>query len=107
MTAPGVINYLAFYPRGVFTHPCTIITYMFLHDPRGISHILWNMVGLYFFGPRIESRIGSNRFIVLYLLSGISGAVLSFIFSRNSIVLGASGALYGIMLAFAMFWPHE
>jgi len=104
---PGVLNYLAFAPRYAFRQPWTIVTYMFAHDPRGLSHILFNMFSLYIFGPRIESRIGSNRFITLYLLSGISGAVFSYFFAFNSWVIGASGAVYGVGLAFAMFWPHE
>jgi len=104
-TVPGLIRALEFIPALVFRAPWTIVTYMFLHDPRGITHILFNMLGLYFFGPRVEERLGSQRFITLYLLSGISGAIVSFFFAPGAAVIGASAAVFGVMLAFARFWP--
>jgi uncharacterized membrane protein len=63
------------------------------------------MLSLYFFGPRVEERLGSRRFITLYGLSGISGAILSMIFAPYAPIVGASGAVFGIMFAFAKFWP--
>jgi membrane associated rhomboid family serine protease len=105
-TAPsGLVNLLVLVPRYVLTEPWTVVTYMFLHDPNNIMHILFNMFGLYMFGPRVEERIGSQKFITLYLISGITGALVSMIFARNAAVVGASGAVFGVMLAFAMFWP--
>jgi membrane associated rhomboid family serine protease len=104
-TAPGLMGALVFRPRYVLYQPWTIVTYMFLHDPNGITHILFNMLGLYFFGPRVEERLGSRRFITLYLLSGISGAIVSFFFAPGAAVIGASAAVFGVMLAFARFWP--
>jgi membrane associated rhomboid family serine protease len=77
---------------------------MFLHG--GLGHIFWNMLGLYFFGPRVESRIGSQRFITLYLISGVAGALLSVALSPY-LVVGASGAVLGVLMAFARFWPRE
>lgn len=106
MTAPGVINALALQPRFVITEPWTLVTYMFLHDPRGISHILFNMFALYMFGARVEERMGGRRFLMLYFISGLAGAVLSIILAPRSAVIGASGAIFGIMLAFARFWPN-
>jgi membrane associated rhomboid family serine protease len=102
-TAPGVTGMLAFVPRYVYLQPWTVLTYMFAHG--SITHILFNMLALYFFGPRVEERIGSNRFIVLYTLSGITGALMSLIFAPFSPIIGASGAIFGVMLAFARFWP--
>ena len=104
-TAPGWMGALVFRPAYVFYQPWTIVTYMFLHDPNGITHILFNMLGLYFFGPRVEERLGSRRFITLYVLSGISGAIASFFFAPMASVVGASAAVFGVMLAFARFWP--
>jgi len=98
-----VLSLLVLEPRSVLYRPWTVVTYMFLHG--SITHILFNMLGLYFFGPRVEERLGSRRFITLYLVSGIAGALLSMIFARNSAVIGASGAVFGVMLAFARFWP--
>src|SRR5207247_7586294 len=64
----------ALVPAQLGTHPWTILTYMFLH--ANFSHLLFNMLGLYFFGPRVEMVLGSKRFIALYLTSGFSGALL-------------------------------
>jgi hypothetical protein len=68
-------------------------------------HIGFNMLALYFFGPRVEDRIGSRPFTWLYFLSGISGALFSFIFSPNAPIIGASAGIFGVMLAFAYYWP--
>jgi membrane associated rhomboid family serine protease len=105
-TVRGVVPLLAFTPRLALYMPWTVVTYMFVHDQNGLTHILFNMLGLYFFGPRVEERLGSRRFLMLYFISGITGALLSFIFAYNSSVVGASGALFGVMIAFAMFWPN-
>ena len=105
MTASGVASLLVFDPRTVLFRPWTIVTYMFLHG--GIGHIFWNMLGLYFFGPRVESRLGSQRFLMLYLISGIAGALLSLVLARYHQVIGASGAVLGVLMAFARFWPRE
>jgi membrane associated rhomboid family serine protease len=95
----------AFIPRYALRQPWTIITYMFLHG--GLGHIFFNMLALFFFGPRTEDRLGSQRFITLYFIGGISGALFSFIFARNAAVIGASGAIFGVMLAYAYFWPRD
>jgi membrane associated rhomboid family serine protease len=77
---------------------------MFLHG--GMGHIFFNMLGLFFFGPRVEERLGSRRFITLYLISGVVGALCSYIFAPNAAVIGASAAVFGVMFAFAWFWPN-
>jgi membrane associated rhomboid family serine protease len=104
-TAPGFTNYLVLVPRYVYREPWTLVTYMFLHDPRQLTHILFNMLGLWMFGSRVEERIGGQRFLALYLISGLAGALLSMVLAPNAAVVGASGAVFGIMLAFARFWP--
>ncbi len=96
---------LAFYPPEVLTHPWTIVTYMFVHV--GFAHIFFNMIGLAFFGPRLEGRLGTKGFLSLYFLAGLGGAALSFVFAREAPMVGASGAVYGVLVGFAMFWPHE
>ena len=85
--------------------PWQLLTYGFLHGD--LWHIFFNMLGLYFFGPRLEVRLGSRDFILLYLVSGLSGALLSFFFSPNAAIVGASGAVFGVLLGFAHFWPEE
>lgn len=92
----------AFHPGVLLTQPWTLVTYMFLHG--SMSHLLFNMLTLYFFGPQVEERLGERRFITLYFVSGIFGGLFTF-FSPSWIV-GASGAIFGVSLAFAMFWPR-
>jgi len=96
---------LAFYPPWVMLRPWTLITYMFLH--AGVGHLFFNMIGLFFFGPRLENRLGSRGFLWLYFLSGLGGAVFSLLFARDAAVVGASGAVYGVLLGFALYWPRE
>ncbi len=103
-TLPGITTALMFAPGYSLTRPWTIITYMFLHG--SVTHILFNMLGLYFFGPRVEQRLGSDRFIMLYFISGISGALLSLLLSPAALI-GASAGIFGIVLAFARFWPTD
>lgn len=104
-TLPGLANAFVFVPQLILTRPWTIVTYMFLHG--GFTHILFNMIALFFFGPRVEARIGSRPFTTLYFLSGITGALLSFLLAPRAPIIGASAGVFGVMLAFAHFWPHE
>jgi len=101
---PGITMHLMFVPALLLERPWTLFTYMFLHD--GTFHILFNMLGLFFFGPRLEEELGSRDFLLLYFISGITGGLLSFI-TPNVAIVGASAAVYGIFLAFAMLWPRE
>lgn len=102
---PAVANALVFVPRLALVRPWSVVTYMFLHGD--LMHLLFNMIALFFFGPRVESRLLSRRFAILFFLSGITGALLSVLFSPGSPIVGASGGVFGVMLAFAWFWPHE
>jgi membrane associated rhomboid family serine protease len=95
--------HLAFVPMQVLRHPWTLLTYMFAH--AGFWHLFWNMLGLFFFGPPLEARWGSRDFLKYYLICGLGGAALSFVVAPMSPIIGASGAVYGVMLAFAMNWP--
>lgn len=79
-----------------------LVTPMLLHDDAGITHILLNMYGLYAFGPNLERHYGHSRFLVLYLLAGYTGNVMSFLFSVNN-SLGASTAIFGLLGAEGMF----
>ena len=105
LTVPGLTNSFAFVPALVMVRPWTVVTYMFLHG--GWLHILFNMIVLFFFGPRVEARLGPNRFIALYFLSGIGGAGLSFLLAPNAAIIGASAAVFGVLTAFAKYWPRE
>jgi membrane associated rhomboid family serine protease len=104
ITVAPLTEWLQFVPQDFLRRPWTVVTYMFAHDPRGIGHIFFNMLGLFFFGPPLEGRWGSREFIKYYILCGLGGAALSFVFAGSPII-GASAAVYGIMLGFAMNWP--
>jgi membrane associated rhomboid family serine protease len=103
--SPGITQALAFLPAAMWQRPWTIITYMFLHG--SITHILFNMIALYYFGVRVEARLGGRDFMTLYLLSGIGGALLSFVLAPMVPIIGASGAIMGVLIAYAMYWPRE
>jgi membrane associated rhomboid family serine protease len=83
--------------------PWTLVSYMFLH--AGFMHVFFNMIALYFFGPQVELRLGGRKFLGLYLVSGLTGALLS-IATPLAHIVGASGAVFGVMLAFARYWPR-
>jgi len=102
---PALTSQLMFVPALVIVRPWTLITYMFLH--AGFFHILFNMLALFFFGPRLELHIGERQFLWLYFLSGIMGAILSIFFTPHTAIVGASGAIFGVMLGFAFYWPTE
>ncbi len=89
-----------------------VFTYMFLHSTRMPSHLVFNMIGLYLFGVQIERRTGTREFLLFYLLCGTLAGVFSFVFykivgAESVILIGASGAIYALLLAFAAFFPGE
>ena len=87
-----------------------LVTYMFLHG--GIFHILFNMLALWMFGRELEQTWGTRNFLRFFFFCGIGAGVcivlLSYLFGNpNSITLGASGAIYGILIASAILWPDR
>jgi membrane associated rhomboid family serine protease len=86
-----------------------LVTYMFVHDPRTWSHILFNMLGLLIFGIQVERRMGSREFLLYYFITGTLAGIVSFgvyfFTGANAILMGASGALFAVELAFAAFYP--
>jgi membrane associated rhomboid family serine protease len=107
LTSSGTLdpNLLALFPGAILSRPWGVFTYMFVH--ANFMHLLFNMIGLFFFGPRLEMQLGGRSFLNLYLLSGFGGAAFSFLFARHAGVVGASGAVFGVLLGFAYFWPRE
>ena len=97
-------NWFGFSPANALTRPWGAVTYMFLHGD--LWHLLLNMLVLFFFGPPLESRWGSSEFLKYYLLCGLGGVALSFVFAPQAAIIGASAAIYGLMLAFAWYWPE-
>ncbi len=106
-TLPGLTGTLALVPALILDRPWSVVTYMFAHDTSGLSHIGFNMLALFLFGPRVEAQLGGGRFVTLYFVAGLTGAALSFFFSPYSAIVGASGAVFGVELAFAKFWPND
>jgi membrane associated rhomboid family serine protease len=92
-----------------------LATYMFLH--AGLLHILFNMLALWMFGTELERVWGTRYFLKYYFVSGIGAGVLTVLFSllpfgfaqqlHQSIVIGASGAVYALLLAYALYFPDR
>jgi membrane associated rhomboid family serine protease len=97
-----VFEWFAFQPGDIILRPWGPITYMFLHGD--LWHLLSNMLVLFFFGPPLEGRWGGREFLRFYFICGVGGVALSFLFQPEWVV-GASAAMFGLMLAFAMNWP--
>ena len=83
-----------------------LITYQFLH--QGLGHLFSNMLGLFFLGPEVERALGTNRFFSLYLLSGVLGGLgWSFLSPGPLTCVGASGAIFGVLGAYAALYPNR
>ena len=85
-----------------------IFTYMFLHSPD-IFHILFNMYALWMFGTALEARWGTREFVKYYMVTGIGAGIISTIMYIRvpTVIIGASGAVYGLLLAFGMMFPTQ
>ncbi|WP_419858141.1 rhomboid family intramembrane serine protease [Candidatus Palauibacter irciniicola] len=102
----GAVDWLGFAVPGFLTRPWTIVTYMFVHG--GFMHVFMNMLALFFFGPPLEQKWGSRFFLRFYLVTGLGAAafsVLLYSLTGPTIMVGASGAIFGILVAFALNWP--
>jgi membrane associated rhomboid family serine protease len=110
---PVVYDYLAMRPilvlYGFVWQP---FTYMFVHDPNNFTHILFNMLGLLFFGTATEREMGSKEFLLYYLLTGFLAGLFSFVAylflgGAGIPLLGASGAVFAVLLAYATLEPDS
>jgi membrane associated rhomboid family serine protease len=110
MTAP-LIGYFGLTPALFYTEFPNFLyqpfTYMFLHG--GFGHILFNMLMLWMFGVEIEERLGLKRFLKLYFYSGLGGALAALVFDYGSLspIVGASGAIFGVLIAYWRFFPER
>ena len=83
-----------------------LVTYMFLHG--GMGHLFFNLFALWIFGQAIENFWGTKRFVMYYFLTGIGAAIIHmFIGGGGAPTVGASGAVFGILLAFGMMFPER
>jgi len=83
----------------------TVLTYMFVH--AWLAHLAFNMFTLWMFGPRLEQVWGTRSFVQFYLWCGLGGAIAHLVFAQHSAVIGASGAISGVLVAYALRWPDE
>ncbi len=98
-----------------------LVTYMFLHDPYSFSHVFFNMFAVFMFGRTLEQIWGPKRFLAYYMITGIGAGLVQIIvmylrlsavmpsdmfYAVNTITVGASGAVFGILLAFGMLFPN-
>ncbi len=109
---PQLSSYLGLSVAGTVGHGFWFepVTYMFTHG--SLTHILLNMLGLLFFGTAVERTLGSPEFCLLYFFCGIVGGLLSLLLywvtgSYYSILIGASGAIYSVLLVYAVLFPRS
>jgi membrane associated rhomboid family serine protease len=115
--SPALIPYLGLVPTLVL-HQFWLwqtVTYMFLHG--GIFHIVFNMLALWMFGAELERIWGTRYFLKFYFVTGVGAGLLTVLFSllpfdvahriQGSVVIGASGAIYGLLLAYALYFPDR
>jgi membrane associated rhomboid family serine protease len=114
---PDIVPYLGLQPAAVFSRLFIWqpITYMFLH--AGMLHILFNMLALWMFGVELERRWGPRFFLKYYLITGIGAAATTLALAltpgqvgtamRDAVTVGASGAIYGLLLAYALYFPDK
>jgi membrane associated rhomboid family serine protease len=114
---PGITSTFGLIPAAVFGqfHVWQLVTYMFLHG--GLFHILFNMLALWMFGGELERVWGTRYFLKFYFVTGVGAAALTVLVSllgggffqqlQHSIVIGASGAIYGLLLAYALYFPER
>jgi rhomboid-like protein len=103
-------NKLALYPIGYGFKPYQIATHMFAHSPYTLMHILFNMFTLWMFGRILENVWGPKRFLLFYFICGIGSAALQllmeYLTGNLGSLIGASGAITGLMVAFAYLFPN-
>ena len=118
-----VTNFAMFYPASPFFKPWQILTHMFMHG--GFWHIFFNMYSLLMFGSILERSLGPKKFLIFYFVTGLGAVALhtgvewmqARVFIANGAVnayqallmtqtLGASGAIYGVLIGFAMLYPQ-
>jgi membrane associated rhomboid family serine protease len=108
---PDITAYLALWNLHTPNfRPYQLFTYMFAHDVNSIFHVLFNMLMLAFFGPILEEFWGQPRFLIFYTICGIGAGGFNilidlFIGQSFGFMIGASGAVYGVMTAFGIIFP--
>ncbi len=108
---PALLKYLALWPLGgpVPFYPWQLVTYGFLHG--SFTHLFFNMFALWMFGLQVENAMGTERFLTYYFVSLIGAGVVQlvavFVTGGFAPTIGASGGVFGLLLAFGMFFPNQ
>jgi membrane associated rhomboid family serine protease len=94
-----------------------IVTYLFVHSPTQLSHILFNMLAVWMFGVDLERRWGTRGFVKYYFVTGVGAGVSMILVSLlpfaatqatfDAVTIGASGAVYGLLMAWGLLFPHR
>ncbi len=103
-----MISLFALWPLGnPLFRPWQLLTYAFLHDPLHILHIFLNMFALYMFGRTLETYWGGRRFLIYFLICALAAGITQLATTRPDapFTVGASGGVFGVLLAFAWFFP--
>jgi membrane associated rhomboid family serine protease len=106
----GVITYfLALWPIGTNFFPWQVFTYMFMHG--GFGHLFFNMLALWMFGMELENTWGTRKFLIYYLACGFGAALVNLfvapLLGQVAPTVGASGAVFGVLIAFGMLFPDR
>lgn len=105
----GLVNSLALWPLEHNFMPWQLVTYAFLHG--NLMHIAFNMYGLWLFGSEIENLVGRRAFLQLYFASVVAAALMQLLVTSITgniyPTVGASGGVFGLLLAYGMFFPNR
>ena len=104
------ISSRSFYSVNAF-YPWQLVTYAFLHSTYSFSHIIFNMFGLWMFGPMLERSVGTKQFTIYYFVCAIGGGLTHLAYAHivgsPMPVLGASAAIFGLLLAYGVLFPES
>jgi membrane associated rhomboid family serine protease len=111
LIGPLLAQWFALWPLGTGFEPWQLVTYGFLHDPHNYLHILVNMLALFMFGSVLERYWGSQRFVAFYFVcvvaAGLTQLTVGIFEHSQADTFGASGGIFGLLLAFAFYFPHQ
>lgn len=106
---PLMSKWFALNPITFLWKPWQLVTYMFMHG--GIGHLFFNMYTLFIFGSVLENVWGTKKFLTFYFVTGIGAALVNIgvqhLTGSFALTVGASGAIYGILMGYAMLYPDS
>ena len=109
LNEPLMARLFALNPITFITKPWQLVTYMFMHG--GFGHLFFNMYTLYIFGSVLERVWGTKKFLLFYFVTGIGAALVhilvQYLTGSFALTVGASGAIYGILMGYAMLYPDS